>query len=52
MIRYQHYQSMESMNISILAKDIAPENALISIEDTHLKAVIRHTDGREETVHK
>lgn len=49
-IRYQHYQSNEAVNISILAKDVAPENALIEIQDNHLKSVIRHPDGREETV--
>ena len=40
-IKYQYYQSAESMNISILAKNVTPEEAEISIQPDYLKVKCR-----------
>jgi hypothetical protein len=45
-VRYQYYQSALSMNISVLAKNLTPEEVHIVFSPTHL--LVRVTqEGRE-----
>ena len=48
-IKYQYYQSEESLTITILAKKVDPKDARIDILSTRLKAVI-DVEGRPDVV--
>ncbi len=40
-IRYQYYQSPTSVNISVLAKNLTPDDLQVEFQPTHLKVVVR-----------
>jgi hypothetical protein len=40
-IKYQYYQGNDSLNISVLAKNMLPEDVEISIESDHLRVVCK-----------
>jgi len=44
-IRYEYYQSAETMNISVYAKNVANEDAKIVISEDRLRVVIAVTDA-------
>jgi len=48
-IKYQYYQSQEKLNISVLAKNVQPNDARITIERNRLKVII-NVDGKENIV--
>lgn len=42
-IKYQYYQSLSTMNISVLAKNLTADDVLVDIQPTHLRVVIKYT---------
>lgn len=48
-IKYQYYQSQDYLNISILAKNVNPNDAKIEIQANRIRVVIP-VESREETV--
>ena len=48
-IKYQFYQNNDTLTITILAKNVDPSDAIVDIESTRLKAVVRIA-GKEEVV--
>lgn len=50
--KYQYYQSQDTLNITILAKNIAPNDAKIDIDTTRLKVVIRLGEKDEVVIDK
>lgn len=53
-VRYQYYQSDVALNISVLAKNLAPEDVVVDIKPEHLRVVIKYKtfngDQKEEVV--
>ena len=49
-IRYEYYQSKEKMNVSVLAKNMRPEDVEVIISPAHLLVRLRLGGGIEETV--
>ncbi len=50
-IKYQYYQSAENMNISILAKNVTPEEAEISIQPDSLRVKCRGETVIDKRLH-
>lgn len=48
-IRYQYYQSATTMNISVMAKNLAPEDVTVVFTPTHLVVRVKQ-EGQEVTV--
>ncbi len=42
-IKYQYYQSLSTMNISILAKNLSASDVIVDIQEAHLKVVVKYT---------
>lgn len=40
-IKYQYYQSGTSVNISVLVKNLTPEDVSVDFQTNHLKVVVR-----------
>jgi hypothetical protein len=49
LIKYQHYQSQDYLNISVLAKNVNPNDAKIEIQANRIRVIIP-VESREETV--
>ncbi len=42
-IKYQYYQSLSTMNISILAKNLSTSDVIVDIQEAHLKVIVKYT---------
>lgn len=49
-IRYEYYQSREKMNVSVLAKNMRPEDVEVIMLPTHLTVRLQLGEGIQETV--
>ena len=49
-IRYEYYQSMEKLSISVLAKNLEAKNFEIRIENNHLYVAIIHADDNRKEI--
>ena len=47
-IRYEFYQNNQRMNISVLAKNLRPEDVIIDMSTSSLKVIVKHTSPAEE----
>ena len=52
-IKYQYYQSLTNMNISVLVKNMTENDVVVEIKPSHLKVVIKYTvTTADEVAHK
>lgn len=52
-IKYQYYQSLSTMNISVLAKNLTANDVVVDIQPAHLKVVVKYTiTNGDEVTHK
>lgn len=51
-IRYQYYQSATSMNISVMAKDLTPQDVTVEFSPQHLLVRVKQAgkDGKIEVL--
>lgn len=47
--RYQYYQSSTTLNISVLAKNLKPEDVDVNINNNYLKVVIKHYNNNDNS---
>lgn len=46
-IKYQYYQSLTSLTISVMAKNLTAEDVIVDMQATHLKVVVKYTINGE-----